>query len=870
MESRIDSVSSNYALSISASLYLDSQGKILGTKGETFSFLRADTSDLLFESLFGFLNEDDINSVRSTIDNCLATGKIAVLNLRFRGGVAERKTLFLPKDISAVEWPKGAVIKLLNIDDVLGEAISADRFSIDLFNTMLRDFNEGILMIDNSMMVIDINEYAAALLGDKQENLRGRNLKNYTLHNPGAIQEGIIRELTGRNQAIKQIEKMSVVLNENKSILLNFCPLIDSFSGITHYVVTLQLMTPNEKTAENILKIYDKLYQKIHVLSVHNSLSTDFNVCKEPGQLHPRITRSLVIGLGFHDTAAVLCTRQNDEQPYVLTSCFGIEDDIAREVMVKPENVTDFLSAATDNFPHFSRVGREGFSTCIYAPYIINGNVLGYLSLFRKSPLPFGREEAMLLKIIVNNLRHYTARRRAEQDLLDKVMTLSMLNSIGQVFQICSSSEQIAYTFLTSITAEQGLGLNRAFLFLFGDRNKELSCKFAIGPANPEEAGYTWQQLHDQNIDFKSLLEDFQRMPTIEQTPLFKLFKDQRFKPDENSIIQKSFEDKYPRVYQAGDLHNPKDLSFIEKFSCSEFLLVPLLASDYPLGVLIADNSLNGKPISKDIMRFVELVCQAGQQALERMKLNEELHDTIGNLRRSNELLHEHRQKMERLERLSVIGQMSASVAHEIRNPLASIGGLSRSISQDLPDDDPNKRYLDIIFSEVQRLERAVTDLLDFAKPVQINPGSHSIRELVMQTLEIMKPEFAKAQVSVSTRFAKQDDDILLDQDLFRQLVLNLLNNALAALPDGGRIVISSKIANNAIKLKITDTGAGIEKSRLEKIFEPFFTTTKAGTGLGLAIVDTIVKLHGGSISVRSKHGSGTTFIVILPRAAKN
>jgi len=139
------------------------------------------------------------------------------------------------------------------------------------------------------------------------------------------------------------------------------------------------------------------------------------------------------------------------------------------------------------------------------------------------------------------------------------------------------------------------------------------------------------------------------------------------------------------------------------------------------------------------------------------------------------------------------------------------------------------------------------------------------LREVIQQAITIVEPEFSDAGIEIITHLDRQAGPALFDPHLIRQMILNLMNNALRAMPDGGKLYISSKFDGKSMRIVMRDTGQGISPEDQEKIFEPFFTTHSSGTGLGLVIVQKIVKRHLGSIIVKSKPGTGTTFLITLP-----
>jgi signal transduction histidine kinase len=218
-------------------------------------------------------------------------------------------------------------------------------------------------------------------------------------------------------------------------------------------------------------------------------------------------------------------------------------------------------------------------------------------------------------------------------------------------------------------------------------------------------------------------------------------------------------------------------------------------------------------------------------------------------------------------ERLAAVGEMAARIIHEIKTPLISIGGFARLIRKTLPTDDPNLiSYLTIISEEVSRLERVIENLLVLAKPGHPNARPDDLNEVVEKTLLLVGEHAEGAHIEVHTSL---DSDMLpleFDRNQLRQVLLNLLQNAIHAMPDGGSLRVTTQKKKAFVQIVVQDSGLGIPDEHMNKLFIPFFTTKPNGAGLGLSIAHKILENHNGFIEVTSEVGGGTTFVVNLPR----
>lgn len=221
--------------------------------------------------------------------------------------------------------------------------------------------------------------------------------------------------------------------------------------------------------------------------------------------------------------------------------------------------------------------------------------------------------------------------------------------------------------------------------------------------------------------------------------------------------------------------------------------------------------------------------------------------------------------EMVRIAELASIGQLAATIAHELRNPLSSIKGAAQYLRNEYADHTAVCEFLDIIVDEVNVLNRVTTEFLDFARPVKLNLHDADLNDILFRTLQFMDVEITRQKVQVVQDFSYDIPTIKVDDRQLEQVFRNLILNALQAMPTGGTITLHTDVVRDNIRVAIIDSGIGIPPDQLDRIFVPFFTTKTKGTGLGLSIVKKIVENHGGSISVESTVGKGTTFEILLP-----
>ena len=230
-----------------------------------------------------------------------------------------------------------------------------------------------------------------------------------------------------------------------------------------------------------------------------------------------------------------------------------------------------------------------------------------------------------------------------------------------------------------------------------------------------------------------------------------------------------------------------------------------------------------------------------------------------------------HYEQMKRADRLASIGEMAAGIAHEIKNPLAGIAGVIQVLRKNLTEEDPNRAVLEEVLSQVERMDKAVRNLLSFARPPEPKMTLVDINELIGKLLDFLAPQFAKNGIVAERKLAAGLPWLTLDPDLLQQALINIALNALQAMPDGGKFIVETRAIKpsgetaGSVDIVFSDTGKGISMENLSRIFNPFFTTRQQGTGLGLSITQRIVEQHNGEINVLSAPGKGATFTINFP-----
>lgn len=215
-------------------------------------------------------------------------------------------------------------------------------------------------------------------------------------------------------------------------------------------------------------------------------------------------------------------------------------------------------------------------------------------------------------------------------------------------------------------------------------------------------------------------------------------------------------------------------------------------------------------------------------------------------------------------EKLSIVGELAAGIAHEIRNPLTALKGFVQLMSKTANGKD--SAYLTVMFDELKRIESIVNEFLVLAKPTIEHHRRHLLKDILNEVCIVIQPHASIQNVKIEISQQAQTPTLLCDKNRMKQVFVNLLKNAVEAMPEGGVVQIDAKqLDDNQIAIYITDHGMGIHEDDVNKIGEPFYTTKPTGTGLGLMVTERILESHGGSLRINSEVGLGTTVRVSLP-----
>ncbi|MBI5847836.1 MAG: PAS domain S-box protein [Nitrospirae bacterium] len=560
--------------------------------------------------------------------------------------------------------------------------------------------------------------------------------------------------------------------------------------------------------------------------------------------------------------------------------------------------------------------------------------------------------------------RDISEKKRVEKELIRRNQEMSRLFFISAAMRSTLELDKLLRMVLTAVTMSDGMGFNRAILFLVDDEREVLKGVMGVGPATPEEAWKVWDDLSLRHKTLDNIMQDIISNPVHRDSFLERLTVGIELSLNENTILTKSVKEKLP--FNVLDVRQEalSDAVLIQQLGTQAYAVVPLIARDKVIGLIWVDNYFNRKAVTDEDMQFLASFSNQIASAIESARLYEQMtmaeqqlenifesmsdmvyfnssdyvvkrvnkavinrlglsseqilgkkcyelfhgtseplgkcphHKTVNTMKAYVEELDEPhlggtfltssspifdtsgefigsvhvvrditelkqlQEKVGMSEKMAALGEVAAKVAHEIRNPLVSVGGFAKRLEKKL--DGNLKEYAGIIVKEVSRLEGILREILGFVKEVRLARELVGMNDIVDDIIQLMQSDMSERGISLQREY-QAVPEIFIDPNRIKEAIVNIITNAMQALQGTGTITVRTYVREGSVVLEVRDTGKGIPAAEINSIFNPFFTTKSSGTGLGLAITHRIIQEHDGQIEVESEVDKGTVFRISIP-----
>jgi PAS domain S-box-containing protein len=560
--------------------------------------------------------------------------------------------------------------------------------------------------------------------------------------------------------------------------------------------------------------------------------------------------------------------------------------------------------------------------------------------------------------------RDISEKKRVEKELIRRNQEMSRLFFISSAMRSTLELDRLLRMVLTAVTMSDGMGFNRAILFLIDEPRNVLKGVMGVGPASPDEAWQIWDDLSMKHKTLNDVMQEIATNPLNKDSFMEKLTVGIEISLDEDGAIIRAVKEK--KSFNVPDVKTEplSDTVLIQQLGTQAYAVVPLISRNNVIGLIWVDNYFNRKPIVEEDMQFLASFSNQIASAIESARLFEQVtmaeqqlenifesisdmvyfvdkdyeikninravsskvglpqseiigrkcydifhgvkeplqrcphHKTVNEKKAYIEELEEPhlggtfltssspifdsagefigsvhvvrdiselkilREKLVLSEKMAALGEVAAKVAHEIRNPLVSVGGFAKRLEKKL--DGNLREYAGIIVKEVARLEGILKEILGFVKEVRLSRENISFNALVNDVLKLMTSDIKERGIMLVTDYGASPT-LFIDPNRVKEAVVNIISNAIQSITGSGSIYISTYVEKHEAVLEIRDTGSGIPEADRSFIFNPFYTTKASGTGLGLAITHKIIQEHNGRIEVESAVDKGTVFKVFMP-----
>ena len=593
-----------------------------------------------------------------------------------------------------------------------------------------------------------------------------------------------------------------------------------------------------------------------------------------------------VIKNNLHIDACAIYIADESYQFFNLKAASGLPPDSSQFIRLEiGKGVTGWVAehhktlALSDahndpRFVYFPEIEEEKFKTMLSVPILVEEQCIGVINIHNEEQRMYTDLEILIMETIASQVSGCirNAMLFSNSQMLLKEQTI--LYDISLAVQTSTRLEHGLWIILSGITMGEAGGFNRAMVFIINENTNTLRGFMGLGPDSSEDAFRIWTQWGRKKKNMLQWMVSEADKDEYKNSAFNQFVQNMNFpiQPGENILVETVLQRSSFNVTDAGN-HPLVSEAFVQDLQTNAFATVPLIAHKEVLGVILVDNRYNNKPISDEQLRLLTRFATHAGWVIENSSLFTKLLET------NRELLST-REQLVQSEKLAALGEISAEVTHEIKNPLVSIGGFARRLENKISglsekyetekELDKIADYSKIIRTEVNRMERLLTNILDYSKAGDLQRTPCDINELIEEAVYLFKSGFYLNNITVHFHLGKDIPPLNLDKTQIKQVLINLFFNAMESMPSGGNLTIGTTPetyvgGQKVITLSIEDSGGGISKDIYENIFNPFFTTKSSGTGLGLSISRKIIEMHGGTIRIENSIGKGVAVYLHLP-----
>jgi signal transduction histidine kinase len=448
----------------------------------------------------------------------------------------------------------------------------------------------------------------------------------------------------------------------------------------------------------------------------------------------------------------------------------------------------------------------------------------------------------------------------------NKTLEVRFLHELGSVLQSSVDLEEVLSVALTAITAGKGFGMNRAFLLLTDRDHSRLTGFLAIGPRNYEEASQVWDEIAGNDLDLQTLSQNFRLNKLSSERAKFHDILEQLSVPlsNEDHILIKALDGKHPVLIEDAFHHPDVTPGLAHLLGVDTFLLMPLHSRNRRVGLIIADNCITHRRITEEDMHSLETFTFPVAFAIERASLYDRLQVELNRVTEASNKLKEQQELIVRMEKMALVGRITSSIAHSIRNPLMIIGGFARSMLKSTPASDPKRDFIESIVSETRQLEGVLDEILNYSDSLYPTRDFWDVNQVVETAIrdlqDLLIQRGCECRFEPDSSIPQAYIDIKQVSYCVRTLIMNDIDGR-----TGETIRIQASGHHDTIHVSINDSSRIVSQDELDSLLTPFAITHDMGTGLGLALCRTMLERQGIPLIVVAPPEGGITYTITLP-----
>ena len=473
----------------------------------------------------------------------------------------------------------------------------------------------------------------------------------------------------------------------------------------------------------------------------------------------------------------------------------------------------------------------------------------------------------LLFEVMSENCRQKSQIQSLVSFLDNKTLEIRFLHELGSVLQSSVDLDEVLSVALTAITAGKGFGMNRAFLLLCDREEGMLKGYLGLGPRNLEEASRVWDEIIQNDMDLQTLAQNFRLNKLSSEREKFLDVLELLTIPliNKDHIVIKALDGKRPIMINDAFNHPDVPPELARLLGVDTFLLMPLISRNRRVGMIVADNCINHRAITEEDMHSLETFGFPVAFAIERASLYDKLQVELNRVTEAGKKLKEQQELIVRMENMALVGRITSSIAHSVRNPLMIIGGFARSMLKNSPVSDPKRTFIESIVAETRQLEGVLDEILNYSDSLYPTRDFWDVNQLVETALHDTHEMLTSLGYTARYSPGRDLPPVYIDFKQLSYCLRTVLLNDINGISTNRSISISSHNSDDSVILQIEDHSRSITQAELDHLLVPFSETRDLGAGLGLALCKTMLEKQGIPFLAHADFNDGIRYTITLP-----